>query len=219
MKALTLKFIKENQSYLLPILFFYIFAIYRIFLYSKIDNHLFFNQHVGNYYIDWFFKYITHFGDGFFLIFIVLLWIFKNIRQALILLTSYVIAGGLTSILKNYIFDEGRPHFIFGYYYPHIHVKYVEGVELLALNSFPSGHSTTAFVLFTFIAIQVKYHWQKFLLSIIASLVVFSRVYLSQHWLNDIFVGSLIGLILTWIIYLIFEKYRILNQLNKSILQ
>lgn len=219
MKKNITDFIKKNQYFFLPIVIFYVFAIYRIMMFSKIDNHLFFNRWVGNPYVDWFFKYLTHFGDGWFLIFIVFLLLFQNIRKALILLISYAIAGGLVSVLKNYVFDVSRPHFVFDYYYKDITVNYVEGVELLALNSFPSGHSTAAFVLVTFLMFQFDNRFIKFLFGLTGILIAFSRVYLSQHWINDIVAGSLIGMVLSSVILILFDKYNWLHQYNKGLIK
>lgn len=219
MKKNITDFIKKNQYFFLPLVFFYAFAIYRIMMFSKIDNHLFFNRWVGNPYVDWFFKYLTHFGDGWFLIFIVFLLLFQNIRKALILLISYAIAGGLVSVLKNYVFDAARPHFVFDYYYKDVAVNYVEGVELLALNSFPSGHSTAAFVLVTFLMFQFDNRFIKFLFGLTGILIAFSRVYLSQHWINDIVAGSLIGMVLSSVILILFDKYNWLHQYNKGLIK
>jgi membrane-associated phospholipid phosphatase len=72
----------------------------------------------------------------------------KNLRQSLFCLLL-MHCRRLVAILKNYVFDVPRPHFVFDYFHKDIFVKYVEGVEGLALNSFPSGHSTSAMVLFT----------------------------------------------------------------------
>ncbi len=217
MKTIILTNIKVNFYYLFPVLLFYCFAAYRIWNFSKIDNHVFFNQWVGNVYIDNFFKYITHLGDGLFLLFIVILWSFKNLRQSLILLLSYIIAGGSVAILKNYIFEVKRPHFVFDYYHKDIFIKYVDCVDILALNSFPSGHSTSVFILCSFLAFHLHQHYQKLLLGVFAIIIAFSRVYLSQHWINDIFVGSLTGLIITLFIHSVFDRYRFLDRYNQSI--
>lgn len=210
--------IKQNLYFYLPLWLFYFFAFYRLLFFSKIENHLFFNQIVGYPLLNWFFKFLTLFGDGWFIILIVLIWLFINIRKSLILFTSYAIAGGLVSILKNYIFDIARPHFVFDYFHKDIVVKYVDGVELLALNSFPSGHATAALALVTFLAHQIQNKYQKLILAIIGLLIVFSRVYLSQHWLNDIVAGSLLGWILTEIVIFLFYKFNLLNTLNRKIL-
>jgi len=85
----------------------------------------------------------------------------------------------------------------------------VEGINLYSGNSFPSGHSSTFFVFFTCIALLLAYryrhiseqdHQKRFLIGLVllmllalAALGAFSRVYLSQHFLSDICVGSIIG--------------------------
>ena len=85
----------------------------------------------------------------------------------------------------------------------------VEGINLYSGNSFPSGHSSTFFVFFTCIALLLAYryrhiaehdHQKRFLIGLLllvllalAALGAFSRVYLSQHFLSDICVGSIIG--------------------------
>ncbi len=211
--------LKKNISYFLMLIVFYIIAFYRLMVFSKIDNHLWINQLVGNYYVDNFFKYLTHLGDGVFVVFVGIICLFKDVRQALVLLIAYFLAGGLVAILKNYVFDVARPHFVLDYFHKEIAVKYVEGVEVLALNSFPSGHSTAAFVLFTFLAFQSHQNWLKALMGFLGILVAFSRVYLSQHWLNDIVAGSLIGLVITMIVIALVEYKQWLNQFNKSVLK
>ncbi len=219
MIVLLKNLLKKNVFYFLMLVVFYIIAFYRLMLFSKIENHLWINQLVGNYYVDNFFKYLTHLGDGLFVVLVGIIWLFKNVRQGLILLIAYALAGGIVAILKNYVFDVARPHFVLDYFHKDIVVKYVKGVEVLALNSFPSGHSTAAFVLFTFLAFQTCANWLKALMGFMGILVAFSRVYLSQHWLNDIVAGSLIGLVITTIVIALVEYKQWLNQFNKSVLR
>lgn len=213
------RIIIQNRYFLGILLMFYLFAVYRMLLYSKIDNHLYFNQLVGNPYIDVFFKYLTYLGDGWFVVTLAIVWLWKNIRQSIILLVSYVIAGGMVAILKNYVFDVPRPHFVFEYFYKDFVVKYVDGVELLALNSFPSGHSTAALMMCTLLSIYVSHKGYKIFIAIIGILIMFSRVYLSQHWLNDIVVGSFIGCVTSICVYALFEYYEWLKVLDRSIRQ
>lgn len=216
MRQWFIQHIKQNRYFYVPLLFFYTFSFFRMFLYSKIQNHLFFNQIVGNKYIDIFFKYLTYLGDGWFVIFVGVLWLFRNIRNSIFLISTYAVAGGITSLLKNYIFDVPRPHFVFDYFHKDIFVKYVDGVELLALNSFPSGHSTAAFVLSTFLALQTNNNIAKCIFSIAGICIAFSRVYLSQHWLNDIVAGTLIGWIITILLYYLFTTRFFSLRLNKN---
>ena len=68
---------------------------------------------------------------------------------------------------------------------------------MLDTNSFPSGHSVSAFcaaVVITFVT-KEKY-WGTFML-IIAALVAYSRMYLSEHFLIDVTAGSALGIFVT----------------------
>lgn len=70
----------------------------------------------------------------------------------------------------------------------------IDGVKMALWHSFPSGHTITAFAIATILCLyfakcKSQYIW--LLLAIIAGL---SRVYLSQHYLLDVFVGSFIGI-------------------------
>ena len=69
----------------------------------------------------------------------------------------------------------------------------VEGVKMHGWNSFPSGHTITAFAIFMVLVLISKKNYLKFLFVLIAILAGFSRVYLSQHFLGDIFSGAIIG--------------------------
>ncbi|NJK86360.1 MAG: phosphatase PAP2 family protein [Bacteroidales bacterium] len=83
--------------------------------------------------------------------------------------------------------------------------------------SFPSGHATSAFALFFCLAVLVHQNSMKLLFFMSALLISFSRVYLSQHFLLDVYVGSFIGLIIS----ILFCKWIYLSeniQLNKPLL-
>jgi membrane-associated phospholipid phosphatase len=94
----------------------------------------------------------------------------------------------------------------------------VEGVKLHSLQSFPSGHTATAFNLFLMMALMVKNNLLKFIFFTMAILVAYSRVYISQHFLVDITVGSVIGISLIVIIWLWFETWN-KNWLNHSVIR
>lgn len=174
---------------------------------------------VGNAAIDTFYKYFTQVGDGIFAVIIGVLLLFKNVREGMFVLLSYILAGSTASLIKwseNYT----RPHHVFSYYKKHMTIRYVEGIEMLGENSFPSGHSTTAFVLFTALALITEKQWLKITFLVLAINAAFSRTYLSQHWLVDITAGSLIGLSYATIIYFVFyNNTKIKNNLNHPLLK
>lgn len=72
-------------------------------------------------------------------------------------------------------------------------------------NSFPSGHTATAFCLAQMLHKEYgwKYPWISFGGYSIASVTAASRIFNNRHWLTDILAGSLIGIASTELGYLI----------------
>lgn len=196
-----------------------IWAFNYLFQFDKVSLHLKINALVGNTTLDSFFKYFTHVGDGIFAVIIAIFIFIFNKRNGLFILSSYIVSGLFTSLLKNFFYsDVNRPHFVFGYFVQHIKLKYIEGVEMVGQNSFPSGHSTSAFALFTCLALITENKLLKIIFFVIALLAAFSRTYLSQHWLVDVTFGSLIGTISAVVFYFIFIDNKKLEKLNKPLL-
>ena len=160
---------------------------------DKVSIHKTINAFVGNQWIDVFFKYITHFGDGIFAVILVLILAYYNFRNAIFILLSYTLASIVATIFKRIIYpDIFRPDFTFKFFVGE-KLNLIDGIEMLSSNSFPSGHSTTAFAVFVALAFLVKSNASKFLFLVTACIVAFSRTYISQHWLIDIYVASVIG--------------------------
>jgi membrane-associated phospholipid phosphatase len=200
------EFLKNNILYFGLYLATLLVASYFLLSYDKFIIHEMINNYVGNPYVDAFYKYFTHIGDGVFavtLAFFIIL-VFSGKRGQYILY-SYILAGLFSSLLKlcvNYV----RPFHYYVYYKKHLQLKIVDGVEMLGERSFPSGHATAAFVVFSALAFSTDKKWAKVLFFIIALNAAFSRMYLSQHWLLDIFVGSLVGVSFAIIMYFTFYK-------------
>jgi membrane-associated phospholipid phosphatase len=200
-------FLKDNWLYFSLYLTALAWAFYFLFQFDKVALHIKINALVGNPTLDTFFKYFTHVGDGIFAVIIAFI------------LSSYIVSGLFTSLLKNFFYsDVNRPHFVFGYFLQHIKLKYIEGVEMVGQNSFPSGHSTSAFALFTCLALITENKLLKIIFFVIALMAAFSRTYLSQHWLVDVTFGSLIGTLAAVIFYFIFIDNTKFETLNKPLL-
>lgn len=188
-----IKYIREQ--YLFFIVYFLFLAILSFFLvnYSREDTARIISSH-WNDFGDVFFKYITYVGDFGFAVLIVIVLLFYSYKYAIIAASGFAGTALITQLLKRVVFPEAkRPYMTLWheYYYGDLHT--VEGVQMLKSNSFPSGHSTSAFSIFILLALLSKNKLMGLFCVVMAILVSFSRSYLGHHFLEDVFVGSLIG--------------------------
>ncbi|MEX2597974.1 MAG: phosphatase PAP2 family protein [Salibacteraceae bacterium] len=161
-----------------------------IYATSKDALHLWFNSH-HHPFADLFFKYVTHLGDGVFGAFIVLLGFIYKLKYGVIGLIGLAGSSLITQVLKRQVFNhEHRPS---KYFEEMAQLHLVDGVQLHSNFSFPSGHATAAFSIFFLLAIIAKKPALQSLFFILVVLVAFSRVYISQHFFEDIYMGSIIG--------------------------
>jgi membrane-associated phospholipid phosphatase len=207
-------FLKHNLIYITIYIGLLCFGGYQLLHNDKVQLHKLTNAQVGNQWVDLFFKYITHLGDGAFAFLVAIIFLFFNVRKSIYILLSYVGAAFVSSILKHLIYpDITRPHFAFQYFVQE-DLNVVDGVDLIAFHSFPSGHALSAFALFFCLLFVTKSHFFKIVFFVLAILASYSRVYLSQHWLIDIYVGSIIGFMFSLLFYVVFyytNKWQNLN--------
>jgi len=97
----------------------------------------------------------------------------------------------LAQALKHLCFSGVDRPAMFLYRMPALHL--VPGVELHQYFSFPSGHATSAFSMCLALAIVSGRRWSAVVLAIIAASLAFSRVYLSQHFTEDVLAGAVLG--------------------------
>jgi membrane-associated phospholipid phosphatase len=154
---------------------------------------------------DIFFSWATNFGDGiFYFILIIFLALFR-LRFALIGLLSYSSSGLAAQIIK-YIVNSPRPRTYLGDFFP---LHYVDGVTIYAFNSFPSGHSASAFSFCLLLSIITPYKPIGIFYFIIALVIGLSRVYLVQHFFVDIWFGSFLGVIFSLTIVIWFDYLKV----------
>ena len=107
----------------------------------------------------------------------------------------------------KHILCAPRPLTWFAENMPDISLPLVEGVRMNYWLSFPSGHTTTFFVLFFSLSIILCAENIKgknilsFLCFLCASFGAYTRIYLSQHFALDIFAGILIAILSTLLLY------------------
>lgn len=200
----------KQLSKLNPFLFisfiFLLLCAVLVITYPQNELHLLINSYHSPF-LDVFFKYITHLGSGFVvlpLILVVSLIKKRNFTKTISLgLLSYAISGIVILLLKHFVFS--------GYYRPvkAIGAEFlylVSGVSMNAYNSFPSGHSASAFAFFIFLAfLFYKNKALQIIFAFVSVLVAFSRVYLSQHFVEDISVGSIIGIFSFYAAFFLFQ--------------
>jgi membrane-associated phospholipid phosphatase len=211
-------FLKHNAVYFFLYLLLLAYLADILLHHGKVQIHQYINGYVGNAYVDTFFKYVNELGDGLFAICLIIILVFNNVRKAMFVLISYSSASLLTTILKNFVFIEHwRPAFVYKWFL-HIDLHTVYDVNMnTGGNSFPSGHATAAFAVFISLLLMSKNQFLKFLFFILAILASFSRTYLSQHWLVDIYFGSIIGFGFALATYVLFYTKSYSNKFNSSL--
>ncbi|NME68301.1 phosphatase PAP2 family protein [Flammeovirga aprica] len=161
--------------------------------------------------LDYFFKYITNLGDGIFLIPLLgLVWLVKKEYWPVLVMSS-ALHGILVAVLKRVIFTGDnlslRPAGKFGAESFH----QVLDVHFHTVNSFPSGHTTTGFVIGAIIILLIP-NWKGITIGMLYGIVVgISRMYLVQHFFLDVAVGSVLGILSVVISLYICERYYLLK--------
>lgn len=168
--------------------------------------------------LDSFFYYITYLGDGlvFIPVFIFLLfrsYVLSGLFAFFVAFEAFIVQ----LVLKRGVFaGMERP----SAYIPNFEeLHQVAGVDLYALNTFPSGHTQSVFLVAFFLVLGFKKGpWLSFLLLALAAFTGLSRVYILQHFFVDVWFGALIGLGIPVLTIYLLQKYNKLPSSHKSLL-
>lgn len=199
--------IRLVSLYVIPYLLLLTAILVLMYIYPKPELHLMLNSfHSGV--LDYFFKFYTLMAEWplYVLAFLPSLW--KRNKMTLFFAMCELTGGTILQILKHTI-SNPRPVSVFEDY-PDLVLPLVQGVDMHHSNSFPSGHASTFFMFCTCSVIVLAYFFSRndalktlrnrilFDVALVALLVLaamgaYSRVYLSQHFLSDVCVGSIIG--------------------------
>jgi membrane-associated phospholipid phosphatase len=152
--------------------------------------------------------YLTDLGNGWTTVILATLLLLFSYRKAFCMALIYAATSILAQIVKH-IFDAPRPKLYFQNQLSHIH--FVKGVDMLMLHSFPSGHTVTAFSTTVLITYWCRNKFWGLPLVILAAFVGYSRMYLSEHFFEDVTAGSVLGVIttvflITWLVNAKFLK-------------
>ena len=99
-------------------------------------------------------------------------------RRAMGMFKASAYATSVTTVLK-YTFREPRP------------------IDSSWKNSFPSGHSTTAFAFSGYVAAEHGWAWGAPALAL-STFIGYSRINDNMHWLHDVTAGATIGWVYGW---------------------
>lgn len=165
------------------------------------DDVLFFNQR-RTAFGDFFFRYGTMMGEEMAYLLVGAFLMFYSYRHLAMVPVIGLVVTIVAALLKN-LFSHPRPFRWFQENGLDRLLQTIEGVSInMGANSFPSGHTMSAFALFTFLALclpRKRYYSLFFLL--LPLLVGISRIYLIKHFLKDVLLGALIGVILGVVVY------------------
>lgn len=189
---------EKNRNILLLYFSFFVLSLILISITAKSSLHLWINA-FHTPFLDALFKHLTWLGDGSIVMLIaLLLGLFHKIKIAFQIILAYLLSGLFVQFMKRLLFSHiVRP------------IKFFEGLEELyfvpevvvhSSRSFPSGHTASAFVLFFCLIFYVKSLPLKTLFAVLAVLVGFSRIYLSQHFFCDVVAGSFVGVLTSFLV-------------------
>ncbi len=155
---------------------------------------------------DVFFKVGTHFAEPVAYLGVLLIVTAFSYRKGIFVLVTGILAGVAAGILKA-IFAQARPMRWFFDNQEEIWHSLSHFEEAWRSwdpdSSFPSGHTASAFALYSFLALNARQ--RKFAVSLLcfglAVIVGFSRMYLLYHFLRDVTAGAVLGLLLGILVY------------------
>ena len=155
---------------------------------------------------DFLFQNITYLGDGAFSVIMAVILALASWRYGILGAASFALSGGISSVLKHYVFtDSLRPL----KYFEHSQWEYrvIKGLDIHSYNSFPSGIQSPPLPFFSLMALLDGRKARSWFWLLLAFLTGYSRVYLFQHFVEDAYAGSVIGVGSTLVVYYFFMQY------------
>ena len=198
--------IKKNLSFFIGFLLFLVVGLVLLLTTEKGSIILYFNDQRSPE-GDLFFLYVTRLGEALPYLLAIVYFLFVRFRYALLVLFAGFSAAIISLITKTF-FDHNRPSLYFKELGVFEQLNLIEGIQLWEKYSFPSGHTMSAFAVYgtlAFLLGRKKSLGIVFLL--LAILVGVSRMYLVQHFLQDVYMGAILGVLIAMCIYAYQRKF------------
>ena len=190
-------FLRANRFFLIGVFLLILVNFYLVLTNQQGDELIAINQ-LRTDRLDRIFILGTRLGEPIAYVAVIIGFLFYRIRTAIFVALTGGAVGIVTGLLKLY-FAEARPmRWFFDNFEATWHNLnlFDENMRNWGDTSFPSGHSASAFALFSFVSLNVRR--PKILVSVfcflLATQVAFSRMYLLYHFLRDVTAGAFIGL-------------------------
>lgn len=196
-------FLVQNKIFFLLYSAFLIAGGVLIATMERGNEILFFNS-LHNPIVNSFFKYVTQLAELPLLLLGLVMAVRFSYGKGLILSINMLLVFGITTFLKHVVFEQQvRPSIFFE---GKVTLHFIDGLEILKYNSFPSGHTAGAFGMFFMLSVLTHNKKWSYLFFTLALLVGISRVYLLQHFFRDVYAGSLVGVVVSSVFYLTFVR-------------
>ena len=221
MKTIFTDFCRRNAAFLTGWLLLSVVAVLAICFVPKAELHLLLNRYHTAWLNSFFFHY-THFCNWPMYVLMLLPLLFRRPVWSAVFGATEGLSAIITHVVK-YFWNLPRPKLVFedlAGTHPGLYDAWqqslVEAVELHSWYSFPSGHTTAFFAFFATLAFlyaeEPKAPCKQevgLICLILAALGGYSRIYLSQHFLLDVTVGMIIGVLSSVGIFYIFLKKNV----------
>ncbi len=154
-------------------------------------------------FLDYLMLILTTLGDEIFVVLVIIaVYLCVNKKLGYKFLSVYLLGAVVVNVIKPLV-ARPRPF-----------DKYPNTVKSIGKKtdgySFPSGHSNSISSLSTLLVLNVKNFRKLFIVigSIITAIVMFTRLYLGQHYLTDVIVGAIIGVLSVILFSFLFDLLK-----------
>ena len=212
--------IKTVSPYIVAYLVLLMVVLGLLYEYPKPELHMMLNTHHTSIQ-DVLLKYYTQLAEWPLYVLALIPLLYKK-KMITIYYALCECTGAIFVTILKHTFRADRPIVVFENY-PDMILPLVDGVKLHHSNSFPSGHTSTFFMFATCCVIILAYRYIRdakqhepknrlmFYTSILTLLALaalggYSRIYLSQHFLSDVCVGSIVGFVTPFLIFFLFQN-------------
>lgn len=195
-----LDIVKKNLPFFIVFLVFLIAGLILLLTTGKGDLVLFFADHRSPS-GDLLFRFASKMGEAVPYLLAIVVLLFYRFRYALLMPVVGILVSIVSLITKSF-FDHDRPSAYFKELGIFDQINLVEGIQLWGKYSFPSGHTMSAFAIYGLLAFLAG--WKKsfgMVMILFAILVGLSRVYLVQHFFQDVYLGAILGVLIAMSVY------------------